>query len=128
MRQALPAMPADVRDVIEVWPAEARAMLHKLRALIFEVAALSAGVGQFEEALRWGEPAYLPSQTRSGSAVRLGWKPTCPEQVSIYFHSRTGLVDTLRTLFPHQFVYAGRRAIVLGVRDPFDRDALAVCI
>jgi hypothetical protein len=46
----------------------------------------------------------------------------------MYFHCRTNLVATFRTIFPGEFVYDGDRAIVLGVDEAFDRDALAMCV
>ena len=71
-----------------------------LRELIFATAAATPGVGALEETLKWGEPAYLTSATRSGSTIRLAWKPARPEQYAMFFNCQTTLVDTFRTLFP----------------------------
>ena len=43
----------------------------KLRQLIFDVAAKTKDVGQLEETLKWGEPAYLTSESKSGSLIRI---------------------------------------------------------
>jgi Domain of unknown function (DU1801) len=126
--RALPQLPPEVRKVFDAWPSEARAQLRMLRALIYATAERTEGVGMLEEALRWGEPAYITSQTRSGSTVRLGWKPARPEHVAIYFHCRTGLVGTFRTLFPREFVFEGNRAILLSIGEQVDRNAIAMCI
>jgi hypothetical protein len=42
-----------------------------LRRLIFEVAAETAGLGEIEETLKWGQPSYLTTQSGSGSTIRI---------------------------------------------------------
>ena len=128
MTRTPPPIPADVRKVFDAWPSEARAQSLTLRALIYATAERTPCVGMLEEALRWGEPAYLTSQTRSGSTVRLGWKPARPQHVAIYFHCRTGFVVTFRTLFPREFAFEGNRAILLGIGEQVDRSAIVMCI
>lgn len=128
MTRSAPSMSTEVRAVFDAWPKEARAPLLELRTIIYSTASRTPGVGPLEEALRWGEPAYLTSQSRSGSTIRIGWKPARPTQVAMYFHCRTNLLATFRTIFPGEFVYEGDRAIVLGVDEAFDRDALAMCV
>lgn len=99
-----------------------------LRDLIFSVAADTEGVGELEETLKWGEPAYLTAQSKRGSTVRMDWKAKCPDQYAIYFNCNTDLIDTFRTLFPHDFKFEGRRAIVLNLTDRIPMDELAFCI
>ena len=53
-------------------PAAPRERLLMLRALIFDTAARTPGVGAIDETLKWGEPAYVTAQSGSGSTVRLG--------------------------------------------------------
>ena len=55
------------------------ARLMTLRALIFDVAAKTDGVGALDETLKWGEPAYL-TRSKSGSTIRLGWKASAPDE------------------------------------------------
>ena len=52
---------------------------------ILELAASIEGVGEIEEALKWGEPSYLTSKTKSGGRIRIAWKKSHGEQYSIYF-------------------------------------------
>ena len=65
-----------VAQVFDSYPPALRTRLLALRALIFEVAASTPGVGELEETLKWGEPAYLTTQSKSGSTVRIAWQPT----------------------------------------------------
>ncbi len=61
-----------VASVFDNFPKADRKGLLKLRALIFETAAQTRGVGQLNETLKWGQPAYLTPVSKSGSTIRLG--------------------------------------------------------
>lgn len=103
-----------------------RERLLELRALILEVAAGTEGVGPLEEALRWGEPAYLTTASQSGSTIRLN--AVGEDRCALYFNCKTRLLDTFRGLYPNLMTYEGDRAILLGVDEPLPREALAHCI
>jgi Domain of unknown function (DU1801) len=119
---------ARVSAAFAAFPPEARRPLMRLRALIFDTAAATPGVGPLEETLKWGEPAYLTSQTRSGSTVRLAWKPARPDQYALYFNCQTTLVDTFRTLFPTGLRFEGNRALIFALSDKPPADTLRFCI
>jgi hypothetical protein len=53
------------------YPVTVRKKMFALRELIFSVAAETEGIGELEETLKWGEPAYLTAQAKSGSSVRI---------------------------------------------------------
>ncbi|ROZ75685.1 DUF1801 domain-containing protein [Ramlibacter sp. WS9] len=117
-----------VASKFEAYPPKIRRKMLVLRALIFETAAATDGVGELEETLKWSEPAYVTSQTRSGSTVRIDWKKAQPAQYAMYFNCNTNLVETFRTLFPKDFKYEGNRAIVFDERESVPVDALRFCI
>ena len=75
-----------------------------------------------------GEPAYLTSKTKSGSTVRIAYKPAKPLHYAMYFNCQTTLVETFRTLFPSDFTFDGNRAIIFEESDVIATDALAFCI
>lgn len=110
------------------YPPDLRRRLLVLRGLILDVAAAMPGVGEIEETLKWGEPAYLTSASKSGSTIRLGPVKSNPSQYALYFNCKTTLVDTFRSLFPVELRCEGNRAIVLELADAVPRDALAFCI
>lgn len=122
----LPELPPDVTAVFASYPRSIQTRLTDLRTLIFEVAARE-DVGTITETLKWGEPAYLTSQSKSGSTLRMGWKAAAPEQYALYFNCQTTLVDTFRTLFP-ELRFDGNRAILLDASSEPPMDSLAVCI
>ena len=100
---------ADVAGAFENFPDEARPGLLALRDLIYRVAAGTPGVGALQETLKWGQPAYLTPETKSGTTVRLG----VPKQggFAVYVHCQTTLLPEFRNLFPDGFDYEGSRAI-----------------
>jgi Domain of unknown function (DU1801) len=122
-----PVSPA-VAAIFHGYPDGIRVKLLRLRELIFEVAAETPGVGTVEETLKWGEPAYLTSDTKSGSTVRIAWKKSQPDQYSMYFICTTNLVETFRSLFPSDFRYEGNRAIHFKADEAVPVDALRFCI
>lgn len=89
-----------VRPVFDSYPASARRRLLALRQQIFQLAAAYPAIGNLTETLKWGEPAYLTNASRSGSTIRLAWKPKQPDQYSVFLHCQTTLIEDCRTLFP----------------------------
>ena len=123
-----PFQNAAVARVFEAYPPKMRRKLLALRSLIFETAASTEGVGMLEETLKWGEPAYVTSRSKSGSTVRIAPKKANPSQYAVYFHCRTSLIDTFRARFPAELTFEGNRAIVFDESDPLPTDSLAFCI
>ncbi len=60
---------AAVARAFAAYPPGMRRKLLALRELILRTAAATGGVGPIEETLKWGEPAYVTSQTGSGSTI-----------------------------------------------------------
>jgi hypothetical protein len=117
-----------VAAAFQAFPAQPRKRLLALRRLVFVTAAGNPQVGPIQEALRWGEPAYLTPASRSGSTLRLGWRPADPERCALFFHCRTNLVETFRTWFGDELEYEGNRAVLLPVAGTLPREAVAFCI
>ena len=66
-----PFQSSAVEQVFRGYPNELRAKLMRLRQLIFEAAAGLEGVGPLDETLKWGQPSYLTSQSKSGTTIRV---------------------------------------------------------
>lgn len=119
---------ADVAATFARYPPQVRAKLLALRRMILSTAAHTPGVGAVTESLKWGEPAYRGASPRMGTTVRIDWKPAKPGQYAMYFHCKTTLVETFRTLFPHEFRFEGDRALVFDIDAALPEDAVRVCI
>ncbi len=111
-----------VRSAFDAFPAEARQPLLQIRDLIFEVAAETPGVGPIEETLKWGQPAYLTPETRSGTTIRLG----VPKSggYAVFTHCQSRVIPEFRSLFGDEFTYDGNRAVTFGPDDAVDLEKL----
>lgn len=123
-----PILDQRVADKFASYPAGVRVKLLTIRALILETAAEDPTIGPLEETLKWGEPAYLTTQSGSGSTLRIDWKTKTPDQYALYFNCKTTLVQTFRTIFPGEFRFEGNRAIVFMIHEAVPMDALKFCI
>lgn len=119
---------AAVKKVFETYPIAARVPLLRLRQLIFATASATVGVGEIEETLKWGEPAYLTTASKSGSTIRIAWNKKSPNQFGLYFNCKSNLLDTFRSLFPHQVQFEADRAIIFALTDELPEDILRICI
>lgn len=118
-----PAMAA----VFKAYPAGLRERLLALRALVFDVASKTDGVGALTEALKWGQPSYLTQESKSGTTVRID-RHKKGDDYAIYFHCQSGLVPKFREIYPGAFRVDGKRALLFGSKDRLPVHALRHCI
>jgi hypothetical protein len=114
----------EVFDTFNRYPDKVREKLLSLRQLIFETAA-DIDLEDLEETLKWGEPSYV---TKKGSTIRIAWRKSFPDEVGIFFHCKTTLVDTFKEIYRDQFRFEGNRAILFKLDDKIPADALKHCI
>lgn len=98
-----------VADAFARFPDDLRPGLLALRTLIFDTATQTPEAGRIEEALRWGQPAYLTPETKSGTTLRLGLPKT--GGFALYVHCQTSLLSDFRHVFGDGFAYEGNRAL-----------------
>ncbi|WP_371169564.1 DUF1801 domain-containing protein [Aliiroseovarius sp. 2305UL8-7] len=113
-----PFASSEVAATFKTFPSGATAHLLALRSLIFSTAQATPGVGRIEETLKWGQPAYLTPDTKSGTTIRLGTPKS--GGTALYVHCQTTLISEFRSLFPAEFNYDGNRAIL------FDKDVTSL--
>ena len=116
-----------VDAVFSAYPTPVKARLLALRRLILDTAKTTAGVGPLEEALKWGQPSYLTTESKSGSTVRIDQVKAEAGQYAVYFHCQTDLVATFRELYP-ELRYGGNRSILLDAADKLPETALRHCV
>ncbi len=116
---------SDVASVFSDYPKPMRKKLMLLRKLNIEVATEIEGVTNLEETLKWGEPSYI---AKGGTAVRMDWKESTPNQFALYFHCQTKLVGTFRKLYKDKLKFEGNRAIVFDENDEIPTEDLKHCI
>jgi hypothetical protein len=121
------SIPAPVLQAFkEIAPAHRNALLD-VRQLIFEVANNDPRIGQIEETLRWGEPAYLTTTNRTGSTIRLSIEKNTG-MPALFFNCKTTLVEEFRQQFGNTLTYSKNRAVVIDRDDSQHSSALKICI
>ena len=118
----------EVFAVFQDYPHEIKSKLLFLRNLIFEVAKKANGVGELEETLKWGQPSYLTSQTKSGTTILIDKVKSGKHDYAMYFNCQTTLVDTFREMFRDEFEYEGNRALLFKTKDKIATEKLKLCI
>ena len=125
---AQPIENSAVKAVFEAYPEHVKPHMMALRQLIFDTASETKGVGELEETLKWGEPSYLTSASKSGSTIRIDWKDRQPNHYAMYFICHTNLVNTFREIYSDQLTFDGNRSIVFTLGEEVEVDAVAHCI
>jgi len=127
-REEAPFLNPKVEEVFKAYPHKVGKKLLFLRQLIFDVASEISEVGELEETLKWGEPSYLTTKSKTGSAIRIDWKPAQQNQYAMYFNCNTNLVEAFRKRYPRVFRFRGKRCIVFDINDEIATDELRNCI
>ena len=119
----------EVAALFASYPDAVRRALLGLRQLILDTADATAGVGAIEEALKWGQPSFITSETRSGSTIRIA--PTGPKSThdyAMYFICHTNLVENFEVLFGDVFTYEGNRALLFSLGATIPENELRECV
>lgn len=119
---------AEVAAVFAAYPKDVKTKLLFLRQLIFDVASETDGVGALEETLKWGQPSYLTTKSKSGSLIRIDRIKSQEGKYAMYFHCQTTLIDTFKEMYPGKFEFGGNRSIVFSGDDAPPENALRHCI
>tara|TARA_R110000824_G_scaffold4308_12_gene20772 strand:- start:7354 stop:7731 length:378 start_codon:yes stop_codon:yes gene_type:complete len=104
------------------------AALRDLRTLIQETAAENPAVGPLEETVKWGEPAFLTSTSRSGTTIRINAHKKSRTEYAFYVHCSTDLVERYRALYGDVLKFEGSRAVLFNLADTLPVDAVKHCI
>ena len=120
---------SDVAAVFASYADAVRPGLLALRQLILETADSTVGVGDIEETLKWGQPSYITSESRSGSTIRIA--PTgskSPHDYAMYFICHTNLVESFENIFGDAFTYDGKRGLLFSVSKKIPENELRECV
>ena len=115
---------SDIREVFDKYQGQLQDRLLTLRALIFAVAANTDGVGEIEEALRWGQASYLTSLSKSGTTIRIDADNKYGYDYALYVNCKTNLIDKWQELYP-ELKYGGNRSVHFKVDETLPIDIVA---
>lgn len=117
-------MKPEIQNKFAAYPAQAQRQLGNVRRLIYAIAEES-DLGSIEETLKWGEASYV---VKGGSPIRIDWKSKDPDVIRVYFHCQTRLVETFREIYPDEFSFEGKRAVIIPLRAHVENGPLGHCI
>lgn len=115
-----------VQQVFDNYQPEYQKPLLQLRSWLLDTAENTPGVGQLEETLRWSQPSYLTSESKSGSTVRMDWFDD--GKVALFFNCQTTLVESFRSMFGESLMYSKNRAIVFDINKPLPEHEIRQCM
>ncbi len=118
----------EVEAVFNAYPETVRANLLALRQLILDVATSDPDIGPLQETLKWGQPSYLTTQTKSGTTVRIGQLKDDPSGYGMFVHCQTTLVSAYRELYADQLSFDGNRCVRFKADEKPEADILRHCI
>lgn len=121
-------IPTQTQSALDEFPPELQKALLSLRSLILETASENASIGPLEETLKWGEPAYLTTATKSGTTVRINRHKKSDTQYAFYVNCRTDLVERYKELYDDVLNFDGSRAVVFNINAELPTDAVKHCI
>jgi hypothetical protein len=119
-----------VAAVFAGYPPKVRRRLMALRKTIFDTARETEGVGELNETLKWGQPAYLTLASGSGSSSTIRIDALKGEEggYALYVHCQTSLVDTFRSIYGDVLTFGGNRSILFDAKNTIPEAPLQHCI
>ena len=121
-------IPEQTCSAWEGLPAALSEKLLRLRGLILDIASADPDIGPLEETLKWGQAAFLTSDSGSGTTVRIHPHKQSAETYALYVHCQTDLIERYQQLYRETLTFDGKRAVVFDVNDELPVDAVRHCI
>ncbi len=121
-------LPLQTQQVLDGLSEPLAKRLTALRILILKTASENTAIGPIEETLKWGEPAYLPSTTKSGTTIRINRHQKSDRKYAFYVNCQTDLVERYKELYDDVLKFDGKRAVTFDVEDDIPVDAVKHCI
>ncbi len=110
---------------MESYPDFVRDKLKYLRTLVIQTAKEIPEITVLEETVKWKEPSFV---TKTGSTLRIDWKPKTPNQYQMYFKCTSKLVETFKLVFGNLFEYEKNRAIIFQLDQEIPTEIVKKCI
>ena len=114
-----------VLSVIKGYPDKISDRLLEIKDLIHQVANEHEEIGPLTETLKWSQPSFLTEVSGSGTTVRID--RYSDNEVAIFFHCQTTLIETFREWLP-ELNYSKNRAIILNVNESLPVDEIKTCL
>ena len=121
-----PSPSPDIKAVLDACSDTQREGLVRLRKLIFARAAELPCIGRVDEALRWGQPAYLTPDTGAACSLRIGMAPG--GDFALFVHCKTGLIQNFAQGPGAGMRVQGTRAVLFSTATDIAAPAVSMLI
>lgn len=112
----MPEMPAEIADTLSTFPEHVQQEMQAIRDRIFALSEEDPNIGEIEEALKWGEISFLTVRPKSGTTVRLGYRPA-KDKLAVFVNCQTSLIADFKEEFSDAFEYEKNRALLFTPKD-----------
>ena len=117
-----------IESAFAAFPEALREPLLDLREMVFQVAAETIEAGRLVECLKWGQPAYLTVEPKTGTTIRIGPVKGYGTGYGLFVHCQSRLVPKFRDRYGDLFGFEENRALVLSSGAPLPIEPLKHCI
>ena len=121
-----------VDNALNQYPDELKQKLLLLRQLIIDTADSLECISELEETLKWGQLSFITKNPKTGTTIRIDAFDRCdknnPQQYAMYVHCRTDFIETFRQMYPVEFNYFGKRAIIFSLDEKVAKKQLSHCV
>ena len=114
----------DVEATVATWPKAAQTKFAEIRRRIRLEAAQTPEVGPLTETIKWGEPSWLTEATKSGTTIRVAWKPARADKIGVFVSCQTSIIETLREVYGDTLSYDGARGLLISLEAPVPENGL----
>ncbi len=123
MEQTLHPISDTIASVFNTYPKDARQSLLHIRSLIYSIADSDTKIGSIIEELKWGEASFATHKPKSGTPVRMAYRPQS-NKCAIMVHCSTTVIDDFKQV-PHKGIeFEKNRAILFPADASFDEGTL----
>ncbi|EUJ27446.1 hypothetical protein MFLO_13343 [Listeria floridensis FSL S10-1187] len=98
----------------------------ELRNLIYETSIEIGSSEPLTESLKWGQPTYSTLASKSGTPIRIDRFED--DQVAIFVHCQTSLIEDYREILGDTLTFSKNRAVVLNPAQPLPKKELKLFI
>ncbi|MFT6630916.1 MAG: hypothetical protein ACJAS4_000860 [Bacteriovoracaceae bacterium] len=114
-------------EIYSEYPNIVKSYLLEMRKIILDTAKKEKDVGAIEEVLRWGQPTFLTTESKSGTMIRIDRYKKQDDKVAIFFHCQTQIIKMITLKYGKKLTYDGNRGIVFDIKKPLPKRVIKDC-
>ncbi|MGG5332532.1 DUF1801 domain-containing protein [Enterococcus sp. AZ163] len=110
-----------IQEFYPTYSEEMISKLEELQNLIWTIAKEQKKT--ISESSKWGQLSIV---SEDGTPIRIA--KFSDNEIALFVHCQTTLIETWKNLFPDRLSFSGNRAVIVSVDSPLPASELQVCI